>query len=70
MAGNSRPSFTKRQKERSRQEKQAEKAQKRVERKQQKELGLAPEAAPEKNLEQAVELDEYGMPKGLDFHDF
>ena len=35
MAGNSRPSFTKRQKERSRQEKQAEKAQKKAQRKQQ-----------------------------------
>ncbi len=70
MAGNSRPSFTKRQKERSRQEKQAEKAQKRIERKQQKELGLAQEGSPETALEQAVELDEYGMPKGLDFHDF
>lgn len=67
MAGNSRPSFTKRQKERSRQEKQAEKVQKRLERKQQKEVGLE---APETTLEQAVELDEYGMPKGLDFHDF
>ena len=70
MAGNSRPSFTKRQKERSRHEKQAEKANKRLERKQQKELGLAQEGSTEAALEQAVELDEYGMPKGLDFHDF
>lgn len=69
MAGNSRPSFTKRQKERSRQEKQAEKIQKRLQKKQQKDLGVAPEA-PETNVEEAVELDEYGMPKGLDFHDF
>ena len=67
MAGS--PSFNKRQKERARQEKQAEKAQKRLQRKQQKELGLAPDA-PETDVEQAVELDEFGMPKGLDFHDF
>jgi hypothetical protein len=68
MAGNSRPSFNKRQKERSRQEKQAEKAQKRLQRKQEKELGVAPEA--EAKAEPAIELDEFGVPKGLDFHDF
>jgi hypothetical protein len=67
MAGNSRPSFSKRQKERSRQEKQAEKAQKRLQRKQEKELGVAP---PETKGEVAIELDEFGQPKGLDFHDF
>jgi hypothetical protein len=69
MAGNSRPSFTKRQKERSRQEKQAEKVQKRLQKKQQEELGVAPDA-PKTNVQDAAELDEYGMPKGLDFHDF
>ncbi len=69
MAGNSRPSFTKRQKERSRQEKQAEKAQKRLQRKQQKELGLATDGS-ETDVAEATELDEFGMPKGLDFHDF
>jgi hypothetical protein len=68
MAGNSRPSFTKRQKERSRQEKQAEKAQKRLQRKQEKELGVAAEA--ETKAEPTIELDEFGLPKGLDFHDF
>jgi hypothetical protein len=68
MAGNSRPSFTKRQKERSRQEKQAEKAQKRLQRKQEKELGASPDA--ETKGEVAVELDEFGQPKGFDFHDF
>ena len=68
MAGNSRPSFTKRQKERSRQEKQAEKVQKRLQRKQEKDLGAAP--AAEEKAEVAIELDEDGQPKGLDFHDF
>lgn len=68
MAGNSRPSFTKRQKERSRQEKQAEKAQKRLQRKQEKEQGVAP--AAETKPQPAIELDEFGLPKGLDFHDF
>lgn len=68
MAGNS-PSFNKRQKERARQQKQAEKAQKRLERKQQKEVGLTSDA-PEANADGAIELDEFGMPKGLDFHDF
>ncbi len=67
MAGNSRPSFTKRQKERSRQEKQAEKAQKRLLRKQEK--GSETQTASEK-AEVAIELDEFGQPKGLDFHDF
>jgi hypothetical protein len=71
MAGNSRPSFTKRQKERSRQEKQAEKAQKRLQRKQEKPLGEAPEGeVAEAKAQPAIELDEFGMPKGLDFHDF
>lgn len=69
MAGNSRPSFTKRQKERSRQEKQAEKAQKRLQRKQQKELGLEPDSS-QTNVEEAAEVDEFGMAKGFDFHDF
>ena len=67
MAGNSRPSFQKRQKEKARQEKAAEKAQKRLQKKQQRESGEAPDApdAPE-----TVELDEFGQPAGLDFHDF
>ncbi len=69
MAGNSRPSFTKRQKERSRQEKQAEKVQKRLQKKQQTDLGVAPEAT-KVDVTEAAEVDEYGMPKGLDFHDF
>jgi hypothetical protein len=68
MAGNSRPSFTKRQKERSRQEKQAEKVQKRLQRKQEKDLGVSPAAETKPAPE--IELDEDGQPKGLDFHDF
>jgi hypothetical protein len=63
---NSRPSFTKRQKERARQEKQAEKAQKRAMLKQEK-----GEVAPvERSGPVAIEYDEDGQPKALDFHDF
>jgi hypothetical protein len=65
MAGNSRPSFNKRQKERARQEKQAEKAQKRAQRKQQ---GDAEPAQPAAELE--ITHDEDGIPQGFDFHDF
>jgi len=67
MAGNSRPSFTKRSKERARQEKQAEKAQKRAERKQQK------EEAPgegERGGNPVIRHDEDGQPIPLDFNDF
>jgi hypothetical protein len=65
MAGNSRPSFSKRQKERARQEKRAEKLQKRVERKAQRDQ--SPQDRTEKTQ---IEYDEYGQPKPLDFHDF
>ena len=69
MAGNSRPSFTKRQKERSRQEKQAEKAQKRAQRKQESDgTGEVPTTAPIADL--VVTHDEEGQPQGFDFHDF
>ena len=62
----SRPSFTKRQKERARQERQAEKAQKRAQRKQESETPQPREneGAPE------IQYDEFGMPQPLDFHDF
>jgi hypothetical protein len=66
MAGNSRPSFNKRQKERARQEKQAEKAQKRALRKQQGEG--EPTAEPAADLQ--ISHDEDGIPQGFDFHDF
>lgn len=67
MAGNSRPSFTKRLKERARREKQAEKAQKKSERKSQ------PEETAEARTnagEPVITYDEEGQPQALDFHDF
>lgn len=65
MAG-PRPSFTKRLKERARQEKQAEKTQKKLQRKAEKE-----ETAPqERSGQPVIEYDEDGQPKALDFHDF
>lgn len=66
MAGNSRPSFNKRLKERARQEKQAEKAQRRLQRKAEKdEQGTSP--APGNPV---ITYDEDGQPQALDFHDF
>ncbi|HVP53114.1 MAG TPA: hypothetical protein VMT05_13435 [Terriglobales bacterium] len=64
MAGGS--SFTKRQKERARQERQAEKARKKAEKKLQKEEPVAPAGtrAP------VVTYDDEGQPEGLGFHDF
>jgi len=64
MAGSSRTSFTKRQKERARQEKQAEKAQRKAQRKQ--EQGPTSEAP----AELVITHDEDGEPQGFDFHDF
>lgn len=69
MAGSSRTTFAKRQKERARQEKRLEKAQRKAERKQ---LGdtepLASETQPLADL--VVTHDEDGQPQGFDFHDF
>jgi hypothetical protein len=65
LAGNSRPSFSKRQKERARQEKQAEKKQRLAERKQQKE-----ESRPSGSGNPTITYDEEGNPQGLGFHDF
>lgn len=62
---NSRPSFTKRQKERARQEKQAEKAQRRAQRKQESETNQ-----PRENGAPEIQYDEFGQPQPLDFHDF
>jgi hypothetical protein len=67
MAGNSRPTLAKRQKERKRQEKQAEKAQRRAERKLQQDTDTVP---AEKPGELTVNYDEEGQPLGFDFHDF
>jgi len=69
MAGNSRTTFGKRQKERARQEKQAEKAQRRAQRKlQQKEgddtLASQPSGGP------VITYDDEGNPNGLNFDDF
>lgn len=64
MAGNSRTTFTKRQKERARQERQGEKAQRKAQRKQE-------QASPTNNSsELVVTHDEEGQPVGFDFHDF
>jgi hypothetical protein len=64
MAGSSRTSFSKRQKERARQEKQAEKAARKAQRKQ--EQGPQTEAP----TDLVVTHDEDGQPVGFDFHDF
>ena len=66
MGGNSRTTFAKRQKERSRQEKQAEKAQRKAQRKLQQNDVEASEKA--KNL--SITYDEEGQAQGFDFHDF
>lgn len=64
----SRTTYTKRQKERARQERQSEKAQKRAERK------LAPSeelpASASSGGELKIQYDEDGQPLELDFHDF
>jgi len=62
---NSRPSFTKRQKERARQEKQQEKMQKRAQKKLQKD-----DTRPAGEGNPKVTYDEEGNPEGLGFHDF
>ena len=69
MAGTSRTTFTKRQKERTRQEKRAEKAQRKAERKQ---LGDSERDTLETQAvaDLVVTLDEEGQPQGFDFHDF
>jgi len=69
MAGTSRTTFTKRQKERARQEKRAEKAQRKAERKQLCDSERSTtESQAGANL--MVKLDEEGQPQGFDFHDF
>jgi hypothetical protein len=66
MAGNSRPSLTKRSRERARQEKRVEKEQKKVQRKQEKD-----ESAPlERTGSPVITYDEDGLPMALDFSDF
>ncbi|HEY3769973.1 MAG TPA: hypothetical protein VGN44_14965 [Candidatus Angelobacter sp.] len=71
MAGSSRTTFAKRQKERARQEKQAEKAQRKQQRKQdQPDLQDAGAAAAEEKKDLTITLDEEGLPQGFGFHDF
>jgi hypothetical protein len=69
MAGSSRTTFTKRQKERARQEKQAEKARRKAERKQ---LGGSENRPTETQTlaDLVITHDEEGQPHGFDFHDF
>jgi hypothetical protein len=63
----SRTTFTKRQKERARQERQSEKAQKRLERKAQKPEEATASPNPEGPV---IRYNEDGEIEGLDFHDF
>jgi hypothetical protein len=65
MAG-SRPTASKRQKERARQEKRQEKAQKKAQRKLQQEQPVG----GERPAKPTVTYDEEGRPEGLNFHDF
>ena len=69
MAGSSRTTFVKRQKERARQEKQVEKAQRRAQRKQTGDSESAP-VATQPTADLVVTHDEEGQPQGFDFHDF
>jgi hypothetical protein len=69
MAGSSRTTFVKRQKERARQEKQAEKAQRRAQRKQPGDAETAP-VPTQPTADLVVTHDEDGQPQGFDFHDF
>jgi hypothetical protein len=66
MAGNSRPSFTKRSKERARQEKRVEKLQKKAQRK----LEPKEETPVERSGNPVISYDEEGQPLALDFNDF
>jgi hypothetical protein len=67
MAGNSRPSLTKRSRERARQEKRVEKEQKKAQRKLEKTEGSSPE---ERAGSPVITYDEEGQPMALDFSDF
>src|SRR5438445_176995 len=65
MAGSSRTTFAKRQKERQRQEKQAEKAQRKLQRKAQDQE--QDPNAPEKPKDLTVTYNEEGIPEGFGF---
>jgi hypothetical protein len=66
MAGSSRTTAAKRQKERARQEKRQEKLQKKAQRKQEQEQNTP----AERPAELVVTYDEEGQPEGFNFHDF
>jgi len=68
MAGSSRTSFTKRQKERARLDKRAEKEQRKAQRKQVGDSESPTNSHPVADL--AITYDEEGQPQGFDFHDF
>jgi len=68
MAG-PRTTFTKRQKERARQEKRTEKAHRKAQRKQLGEADAAP-VETQSLADLAITHDEDGQPQGFDFHDF
>ena len=70
MAGSSRTTFTKRQKERARQEKRVEKAQKKAQRKQPGDTDFVAVAETQPVADLVVTHDEDGQPLGFDFHDF
>ena len=68
MAGRSRSTFGKIQRERARQEKQSEKAQRKAERKQQQKETVDSPSTP--STGPRVTYDEEGNPEGLNFDDF
>ena len=68
MAGSSRTTFTKRQKERARLDKRAEKEQRKAQRKQVGDSESLTNSPPVADL--VVTYDEEGQPQGFDFHDF
>ncbi len=69
MAGSSRTTFTKRQKERARQEKRAEKAQRRAQRKESGDVDSGA-VVTQSTADLVITLDEDGQPQGFDFRDF
>ena len=69
MAGNSRTTFAKRQKERARQEKQAEKAERKARRKLEQTKEGDP-VAPQSSGDPVIRYDDEGAPEGLNFDDF
>lgn len=66
MGGNSRPTASKRMKERARQEKRQEKAQKKAQRKLEQEQTVR----DQRPSELVVTYDAEGQPEGFNFHDF